>query len=160
MKLTDNFFQRPLRLLCAAGLCLFMPNAAWAADHGDAPTLAHDQGADIADVYFFLDPTDNTQVVLIGTFHGFIVPGEASNFGIFDPAIRYHFDIYNDHVNLAPADVNVKKIKPNQAIDVTFSQRVAAAASDTASGKEIFLVPQPQTATDPIFRVRWNQAKG
>src|SRR3989338_4121406 len=34
-----------------------------AADHGDAPLVAHDQAADIGDVYFFLDPNDNSQVI-------------------------------------------------------------------------------------------------
>ena len=118
-----------------------------AADHGDAPTLAHDQGADIADLYLFLDPTDNTQVVLIATFRGFIVPGEAVNFGIFDPALRYRFEIFTEHVNLAADEVNPKKIKANRAIDVTFSQRTASSPQDTAAGKGILQVAQPQTAT-------------
>jgi hypothetical protein len=135
--------------LIAAVLTLsiaFIPSAR-AADHGDAPALAHDQGADIADLYFFLDPTDNTQVVLIGTFHGFIVPGEAVNFAHFDPALRFHFDIFTDHVNLAPDDVVAKKIKPNRSIDVTFARRVGSSPQDTASGKEILQVAQPQEAT-------------
>src|SRR5687767_11040998 len=66
-----------------------------AADHGDAPALAHDQGCDIADVYFFLDPNDNTRAILIATFHGFITPGEAVNFGIFDHNILYRFELEN-----------------------------------------------------------------
>src|SRR5438067_557474 len=90
-----------LAVLVALAACLPGQPSARAADHGDAPTLAHDQGADIADFYFFLDPNDTTQAVLIGTFHGFIVAGEAANFALFDPALRYRFEIYNDHVNLA-----------------------------------------------------------
>src|SRR5688572_20196054 len=66
-----------------------------AADHGDAPCVAHDSGADLNDVYFFRDPNDNSRLILIMTVHGFIVPGEASNFGIFDPAIRYRFELEN-----------------------------------------------------------------
>ena len=57
-----------------------------AADHGDAPLTAHDIGADLNDVYMFLDPNDNSRLILIMTVHGFIVPGENANFGIFDPA--------------------------------------------------------------------------
>ena len=64
-----------------------------AADHGDAPLTAHDLGADLNDVYMFLDPNDNSRLILIMTVHGFIVPGENSNFGIFDPAIRYRFEM-------------------------------------------------------------------
>ena len=66
-----------LLLLPAAAVPL-LPSPARAADHGDAPTASQDQGADIADVYFFLDPADNTKVVLCMTVHGFIVPGEAT----------------------------------------------------------------------------------
>jgi hypothetical protein len=133
--------------LIAAASCFLPIHAARAADHGDAPSLAHDQGADIADLYLFLDPNDNTQVVLVATFHGFIVPGEAVNFAHFDPALRYHFDIFTEHVNLAPDEVNAKKIKPNRSIDVTFSRRVAISPQDTAAGKEILQVAQPQEAT-------------
>src|SRR6266851_5165655 len=97
-----------------------------AADHGDAPLTAHDLGADLNDAYLFLDPNDNSRVIMIMTVHGFIVPGENSNFGIFDPAIRYRFEIE------ITGDA-----KPDKFIDVLFSPRVANAAG----------VPQAQTAT-------------
>jgi hypothetical protein len=138
---------RALQTLLISGAFLFSFSSARAADHGDAPSLAHDQGADVADLYFFLDPNLNSQAVLVATFHGFIAPGEASNFAIFDPALRYRFEIFNEHVNLAPQTVDPKKIKANQAIDITFSPRVAGTPSDTASGKEILQVAQPQVAT-------------
>ena len=41
--------------------------SARAADHGDAPNVDNDSGADIADVFAFLDPNDNTRVIIIGT---------------------------------------------------------------------------------------------
>jgi hypothetical protein len=97
-----------------------------AADHGDAPLTAHDLGADLNDAYMFLDPNDNTRVIMIMTVHGFIVPGENSNFGIFDPALRYRFEIET-----------TGDAKPDKFIDVRFSPRVANAAG----------VPQAQTAT-------------
>jgi hypothetical protein len=96
-----------------------------AADHGDAPLTAHDLGADLNDVYMFLDPADNSRLILIMTVHGFIVPGENANFGIFDPEIRYRFEF----------DTN-GDAKPDGDIDVRFSPRVAVAG-----------VPQAQTAT-------------
>lgn len=96
-----------------------------AADHGDAPLTAHDLGADLNDVYLFLDPNDNSRVVLIMTVHGFIVPGENANFGIFDPALRYRFEL----------DTN-GDAKPDGDIDVRFSPRAAVGG-----------VPQAQTAT-------------
>jgi hypothetical protein len=97
-----------------------------AADHGDAPLVAHDSGADLNDVYLFLDPNDNARLIMIMTVHGFIVPGEASNFGIFDPALRYRFEIER-----------TGDARPDAFIDVRFSPRVANSAG----------VPLAQTAT-------------
>lgn len=94
-----------------------------AADHGDAPALGADRSADINDVYLFLDPTDNTKVVILLTVHGFIVPAEAVNFGVFDPNLRYRFEID------ASGDV-----APDGFIDVTFSEKINSGAT-------------PQTAT-------------
>jgi len=86
---------------------------------------AHDLGADLNDVYFFKDPNDNSRLILIMTVHGFIVPGEASNFGIFDPALRYRFEVENNG-----------DARSDGAIDVRFSPRVALNG-----------VPQAQMAT-------------
>ena len=94
-----------------------------AADHGDAPFVAQDQGSDIADVFIFLDPNDNSKVILAVTIHGFIVPNEAVNFGVFDPNIRYRFELEK---NGDP--------KPDAFIDVRFSPKDQATT-------------QPQTAT-------------
>src|SRR5689334_18031947 len=64
-----------------------------AADHGDSPVPSNNQEADIADVYFFMDPTagNENNVILIATIRGFIAAGENSNFGIFDPGVKYRF---------------------------------------------------------------------
>jgi len=106
---------------------VFMPSLPLeAADHGDAPLTAHDLGADLNDAYMFLEPNDNSRVVMIMTVHGFIAPGENSNFGIFDPALRYRFEIE------ITGDA-----KPDRFIDVRFSPRTANSAG----------VPQAQTAT-------------
>src|ERR1700730_14025383 len=96
-----------------------------AADHGDAPLTAHDLGADLNDLYLFRDPNDNSRLIMIMTVHGFIVPGENSNFGIFDPAIRYRFEFETSG-----------GVRPDGDIDVRFSPRVAVGG-----------VPQAQTAT-------------
>ncbi len=99
-------------LLRAAALGLALTTAnLLAADHGDAPALAQDLGSDINDVYGFLDPGDPTKVVLIATVHGFLVPGEARNFGIFDEDVRYSFHIENTGDSA-----------PDMFIDVTFNQ--------------------------------------
>src|SRR5262252_46647 len=84
-----------LALLLALGFTFFSLPAAptEAADHGDAPLADEDRPADIDDVYAFLDPNDNSRLVLIATVYGFIVPGEAVNFSAFDPRVRYLFGI-------------------------------------------------------------------
>ncbi len=131
-----------LPAILALGAALLLPITLRAADHADAPALAQDQAADIADAYFFLDPNDNNQVVIIGTVHGFIVPGEAGNVAIFDPNVKFRFEIYNQHVNqplpvLPPTPTPAQKlayarakaaylakVKVNKTIDVSFSKVV------------------------------------
>jgi len=141
----------PLKHLCTTAIAvitaLHLPPATLrAADHADGPTVAGDQACDLADVYFFLDPTDNTKAVLIGTFRGFIVPGEAVNFALFDSAVRYHFEIYNEHVNLPPDQVDPKKIKAQKTIDVTFTPRTGGPDPAGQPGKEALEIAFKQTA--------------
>ena len=118
--------------VCAAALCGSV-GVVRAADHGDAPNVAGDQACDLADVYFFLDPNNNNKVVLIGTFRGFMVPGEAVNFGIFDPNVRYRFEIEN-----------TGDARPDAFVDVTFNKRVADPGPPP---RPILQVPRHQTAT-------------
>src|SRR5947209_1547498 len=110
----------PLLLLTFALTLTALP--ARAADHGDAPNVAGDQAADIADAYLFLDPNDNSKLIAIMTVRGFIVPSEAVNFGIFDPNVTYRFNFENT------GDAKVDK-----SIDVTFSPRTSSAQAQTAT---------------------------
>ncbi|MEK6280473.1 MAG: DUF4331 family protein [Acidobacteriota bacterium] len=109
-----------------------------AADHGDAPLTAHDLGADLNDGYLFLDPNDNSRVIMILTVHGFIVPGENSNFGIFDPALRYRFEIET-----------TGDAKPDKFIDVRFSPRIANAAGAPQAQTATITLPNGRTFTAP-----------
>ncbi|MGH8605843.1 MAG: hypothetical protein ACREXR_24545 [Gammaproteobacteria bacterium] len=57
-----------------------------AADHGDAPFVSGSlPSADIGDGFLFLDPNDNSRLVIAMTLQGFIPAGEAVNFSVFDP---------------------------------------------------------------------------
>jgi hypothetical protein len=131
------------------------PVIAVAGDHADAPLFAHDPSADIADLFAFLDPTDNSQVVLIATVHPHIVPGLNPTVGSFDENIRYRFEIYNDHINLASPVLNdaeklsikrayAARVKPKLLIDVTFSKRAVG------------LDPQANPAGSPLANVPAN----
>jgi hypothetical protein len=94
--------------------------ATWtnAADHGDSPNNTNDRQADLADVYTFLDPNDNSQVFLAMTFQGFIVPAEAMNFTVFDHNVRYRFELETSG-----------DAAPDHFIDVTFSEKTGAASN-------------------------------
>src|SRR5579864_8149564 len=139
-------------VLCISGITR-------AADHGDAPNVDNDPGADIADVFAFLDPNDNSKVDIIGTVHGFIVPGEAGNFAAFDPNVKFRFNL--DQIGNA---------RPDQFIEVSFSERTAATAPQTATvrlpDRAVFTAPttpatlagtaNPQTVTtDPASGVKF-----
>ncbi|MEA3188628.1 MAG: hypothetical protein QOD99_2458 [Chthoniobacter sp.] len=124
---------------------VFSPPFVLAGDHGDAPALAQDLGADINDVFLFLDPTDITQTVMIATVHGFLVPGEVPNFASFDEHVVFRFEIYNDHINFVSPilDPNAsatqksnftKTIKANRTIDVMFNKRHVGLASQMGTG--------------------------
>jgi hypothetical protein len=106
-------------LLAVAVLFLLMslaiPNSSilttQAADHAEAPFVAYDPLADIADVYAFLDPNDNSKVILAIDVAGFIVPAEALNLCCFPPDVVYRLEIENTGDN-----------KPDQFIDITFEE--------------------------------------
>jgi hypothetical protein len=117
--------------LCKAALAATIAGAIFlsglpagrAADHGDGPLASVQRSADLGDIYAFLDPNDNTRLVVIITAQGFIVPGEAVNFSVFDHQLSYgiNFETTGDAA-------------PDQRIRIRFSRK-RNAASD------------PQTAT-------------
>jgi hypothetical protein len=109
-------------LTTLAGSLLFSIQSARAADHGDAPTASNNASTDINDVYFFLDPNDNTRVILEMTTRGFIVPSEAVNFGIFDPGLVYRFSLEG-----------TGDVIPDARIDITFTPRTTSGAGQTAT---------------------------
>ncbi|HKQ78803.1 MAG TPA: DUF4331 family protein [Blastocatellia bacterium] len=112
-----------------------------AADHGDGPGASVDRSADLNDAFFFLDPNDNSKVIVLLTFHGFIVPSEAVNFGVFDPNLRYRFEIE------ANGDAT-----PDGFIDVTFSEKINTGATpQTATVKSTFFPTFSAPTTVPTL---------
>jgi hypothetical protein len=105
-----------------------------AADHGDAPLASNDQQSDIADVYLYLDPNDNSKVVIAATFRGFIVPSEAVNFGAFEPTVRYGFNLETTGDSI-----------PDHFIDVRFDRRTSTTTPQTAT----VILPFGQIITAP-----------
>ncbi len=105
-----------------------------AADHGDAPLADEDRPIDIDDVYAFLDPNDNSKLIIAFTLYGFIVPSEAVNFSAFDPRVRYLVGIETT------GDARV-----DQFIDIRFSARTSTSSPQTAT----VILPFGQTFTAP-----------
>ena len=102
---------------------MFMPlTQLRAADHAESTSVAGDPGADIADVFAFLDPNDNTKVVLALDVEGFVVPSEALNLSFFAPDVTYRFEIEN-----------TGDTKADRTIDVTFSPQTARNMPQTAT---------------------------
>ena len=154
-------FLRVTLLLCA--IAFFGNGTLPAADYRDGPRISVDTAADIGDLYFFLDPNDNTRAVLTMTVGGFIVPSEAVNQAIFDPNVRYQFQIEGTGDPAFDAFINV-----------TFSRRTSTAAAQNATVQmfqgtnKIFDFVAPATnpsldaaappqivTTDPVSQVRF-----
>jgi len=93
-----------------------------ASDHIDSPTVAQDRGSDIADMYAFLDPNDNSKVVLVMSTQGFIVSGEHFGMVIFDHNIRYRFEIEN-----------TGDATPDLFLDVNYSKGLGRLTTQTAT---------------------------
>ena len=110
--MTPFIRARRLALLASISVMAAAPGThAFASDHIDAPAIAQDRGSDLADTYAFLDPNDNSRVVLIMSTQDFIVSGEHFGMPIFDSNIRYRFEIENSG-----------DAKPDEFVDVYYSE--------------------------------------
>ena len=116
---------------------MFIPLAqVRAADHAESTSVAGDPGADIGDVFAFLDPTDNTKVILALDVEGFVVPSEGLNLSFFAPDVLYRFEIENTGDSIADA-----------TIDVTFSPQTSRSQPQTA----LISLPVPPGARAKTF---------
>src|SRR5713226_3474138 len=95
-----------------------------AADHAESTSVAGDPGADLADVFAFLDPNDNTKVILALDVEGFVVPSELLNLSFFAPEVLFRFEIENTGDAI-----------PDQRIDITFSPQTSRSQPQTATIK-------------------------
>src|SRR2546425_7868057 len=127
-----------------------------AADHAEATGVAGDPGADLADVFAFLDPNDNSKVVLALDVEGFVVPSELLNLSFFAHEVTYRFEIEN-----------TGDAAPDQTIDITFSEQTSRSQPQTATIKlpngRVFTAPttvQTLNATPNPFVVTTDPASG
>ena len=127
-------FTMSFAAIAALGAVAVLPIRAVASEHIDAPVLAQERGADLADMWAFVDPNDNSKVVLIMSTQAFIVSGEHFGMAIFDPNLRYRFEIEN-----------TGDAKPDLFIDVTYSPGVGRLTTQTATIR----LPNGSTFTAP-----------
>nr|MBA2269971.1 DUF4331 family protein [Chthoniobacterales bacterium] len=106
----------------AVGITLLGIPSLPGSDHIDSPTITQDRGSDIADVYGFLDPNDNSQVILIASTQGFIVSGEHFGQVIFDHNIRYRFEIEN-----------TGDARPDLFLDILYTPGLGRVTNQTAT---------------------------
>jgi Domain of unknown function (DUF4331) len=131
-------------LTMAIGTLLTPPPRIDAADHRDGPIIT-DIGSlpfDISNVYFFLDPNDNSKVIMGLNVSGFIIPGENSNSGAFASNVRYRLEIETSG-----------DARPDHFFDITFSPRQDVSAPQTAtiilpSGGRFTAGATPSSSTD------------
>src|SRR5438093_5075869 len=95
-----------------------------AADHAESTSVAGDPGADLADVFAFLDPNDNSKVVVALDVEGFVVPSELLNLSFFAPDVVYRFEVEN-----------TGDAVPDQNIDITFSPQTSRSQPQSATIK-------------------------
>ena len=110
----STFKQTLLAAALGMGTIVSQTPTVFAADHAESTSVAGDPGADIADVFAFLDPTDNSKVVLALDVEGFVVPSELANLSFFGADITYRFSIEN-----------TGDARPDASIDVTFAPQTA-----------------------------------
>ncbi|MEJ7862013.1 MAG: DUF4331 family protein [Pyrinomonadaceae bacterium] len=120
---------------------LIIPAPIKASDHIDGPQLAHDHASDINDMYFFLDPNDNSKVVMIMTINPFMISSEIIGQAIFDHNLRYRFEIEN-----------TGDAQPDQFIDVRFTRGLGretepqTALVTLPEGQRFFVPLKPSTS--------------
>lgn len=114
-----------------------------AADHAESTSVAGDPGADLADVFAFLDPNNNSRVVLALDVEGFVVPSEALNLSFFAPEVLYRFEIEN-----------TGDVVADQSIDISFSPQTSRSQPQTATIKlpngRIFSAPTTVQTQAPV----------
>ncbi len=145
-----------LALTAALAIQLTPPTRLNASDHIDSPSITQDRGSDLTDTYAFLDPNDNSKVVLIMSTQGFVVSGEHFGMAIFDHNIRYRFEIEN-----------TGDAKPDTFVDVSYSKGLGRTMNQTATielpGDKKFTAPttpSDQEYKAPEFVITANRETG
>jgi len=133
----------PVALTLALAFFLTAAPRIDAADHGDAPIAGNNQSTDIADAFAFLDPNDNSRLILQLTQRGFIAAGENANFGIFDQFLQYRFELET-----------TGDARPDLFINITFTPVEGSGGPQTATielpFRQAFTAPTTRSSTAAV----------
>ncbi len=144
--------------LAAVGAAIYhgqTPSRVQASDHLDSPQVAQDRASDIGDVWAFLDPNDNSQVVLVMSTMNFIVSSEHFGMAIFDHNVRYRFEIENTGDAIPDRFVDVRyspglgRQTPQTATITLPGDHLFTAQTTIATQEPYPYVPPPETGTAP-----------
>ncbi len=124
-----------LVLTFALAFQLMPPPVTNASDHIDGPQLTNDHASDINDMWFFLDPNDNSRVVMIMTINPFLISSEIIGQAIFDHNLRYRFEIEN-----------TGNAEPDLFLDVRFNRGLGR---ETGAQTATITLPNGRTFTAP-----------
>jgi len=151
--MTRSYFGATLLVgatLCAAtALWLLPPTSSVASNHIDSPISTQERGANITDHWAFLDPADNSKLVLIMGTQGFVISGEHFGMSIFDPHLRYRWMI-----------TSTGNAKPDKYIDVIYAPGVGRGTAQTATitlpngthfNAATTIATQTPKASDPVI---------
>ncbi|MGI8960916.1 MAG: DUF4331 family protein [Bryobacteraceae bacterium] len=146
-----------LGVLAVIGVAVYRsspPADVHASDHIDSPTIAQDRGADIGDLYAFLDPNDNSQVVLAMSTQNFVVSSEHFGMVIFDHNLRYRFEIEKTGDATPDTYVDVRYSpglgrQTNQTATITLPGGHTFTALTTIATQEPYTTPGPFPPSSP-----------
>lgn len=90
-----GFIAGALVLATTAALLFSPVHRSLAADHRDGPIFGNNLSVDLDDVYIFLDPNNNSRVIMAFDLGGPIIPPENANAGVFDSSVNFRLQIEN-----------------------------------------------------------------
>ena len=111
-------------------LLLVMTLSLTAADHKEAPLVDEFLPADIADLYAFLNPQDDSELVVAMTVNPFSIPAEAGAFN-FSPRLRYQIQFDNDGDAVVDAAISVR-FQADQSFTASFPDGTVISGQATA----------------------------
>jgi hypothetical protein len=159
-----RFIARALVLTTVCALvCLPAPPAP-AADHRDAPWFVIGNGLDIDDLFLFLDPNDNSKVIMAFDVAGPIVPAENASAGLFNPSVNFQFQIENTGDAAGDLSIDIRFTKPTgtgqpQTATVKLSRNQAAytfTAPTTPASSTADSAPAPVVTVDEASGVAFS----